>query len=502
MTAPTPWPPADAVPVETHISTVWLTPAFAYKAKKPVRLVFVDGSTLAAREHFCREELRLNARTAPGLYLDVLPVTQEPDGTVLDGRGPVVDWAVQMRRFPAGALLAELADAGQLTAWHVDRAAAAIARFHAALPALPASAQCAKTLRAWAAENIAEILELVDRQPSVTSAEISALGAALDARYAAEAPWQAQRVADGWLREGHGDLHLGNLVVWGDDVLAFDAIDFDPSLRIIDPVADAAFCFMDLLAREQDALAWRFVSAWAEGLGDVGGLRGLWTATAYRALVRAKVALLMHDAAGFARYWRVAARAVSVRPAPLLVLTTGLSGSGKSTAAAMLAEQLGALRLRSDVERKRLHGLAPTDRPAPAQALYSAAATQRTYARLEELAAALLAAGQRVVVDAAALRQAERERFGVLAAAQGAAFALVECVAGAAVMAARLDARAAAGTDPSDADVSVLRRQQAAVEPVPASWAARHHVLRNDADPEALRHAVAALVTPLTEPAT
>jgi len=491
MTSPIPWPPAGAVSVETHISTVWLTDDCAYKAKKPVQLVFLDARSLAVREAFCHEELRLNGRTAPSLYRDVLPVTRDAAGTWLDGPGEVVDWVVRMRRFPDDALLAHAAAQGTLTDWQVDRAAAAIARFHGALPPLPAAALCAKSLRDWAAENVAEIVELVATQSVVTLHEVQHLGTTLDAQFAAMTDWQAMRVDAGWLREGHGDLHLGNLVQWEGDVQAFDAIDFDPSLRIIDVVADAAFCWMDLLAYGHERLAWRFLSAYVEAMGDVDGLRGLAPYAAYRALVRAKVALLRDDAADFARYWTVAARLVAAPPPAVLVLMTGRSGSGKSTVAQVLAEALGAVRVRSDVERKRLFGLAPTERPADRAAVYSADATARTYARLEALTAAALDAGHRVVVDAAALRQAEREGFAVLAAARGAAFAVVECVGSPSVLSARLTARGAQGTDPSDADVAVMQRQAAQLEPVPDAWAAVHHVLHNDGDVAAAQAAAA-----------
>ncbi len=492
-----PWPPPDARAVETHISTVWLTGATACKIKKPVHLVFLDARSMAAREWFCREELRLNARTTPDLYLDVVPVTRDEAGTWLAGPGEVVDWVVRMQRFPDDALLAHAAESGTLTGWHVDRAAAAIARFHVSLPALPATAALPKSLRAWAAENVAEIVELADRQEEVPVAMVRAFGRRLDQRFADEARWHDARVAAGWLRECHGDLHLGNLVVWQGDVALFDAIDFDPSLRIIDPVADVAFTWMDLLACDASSLAWRFLSGYLESTGAYDALRGLRTYAAYRALVRAKVALLSGDPGGFQRYWGVA-EAVIAPPPPALVLMTGLSGSGKSTVAALLAESLGAVRVRSDVERKRLFGLAATDRPEDRGALYGAAATARTYQRLASIADEVLRSGHRIVVDAAALRQDERERLYALALSLGARFALVECRASAERLAVRVAARDAAGTDPSDATVTVVRQQVALAEPVPAAWAPVHHVVHNEATADELRAAVGQLAQRLT----
>jgi uncharacterized protein len=491
--APQPWPPPDARAVETHISTVWLTETFAYKAKKPVHLVFLDARSLATREWFCREELRLNARTVTDLYLDVVPVTRDASGMWLDGPGIVVDWVVRMRRFPDDALLAHQAEAGQLTSWHAERAAVAIARFHSALPALPASVALPKTLRAWAAENVDEIVELVDRQSSVSVATMRDLGQRVAQRFADDADWQAARIEAGWLREGHGDLHLGNLIEWRGDVAAFDAIEFDPSLRIIDPIADVAFTWMDLLARDGSGLAWTFLSKYLEVVGDYEGLRGLRTYAAYRALVRAKVALLSQDPAGFLRYWRVAESVAADPPPPALVLMTGRSGSGKSTVAAMLATALGAVRIRSDVERKRLFGLNATERPADRHELYGAEATARTYQRLAAVATQVLQSGERVVVDAATLHQEEREQLHQVARSLGLPFVLVECRASAEQLASRVTAREVAGTDPSDADLSVLQQQARRAEPVPAEWAIFHHMVQNDAGLDALSDAVGQL---------
>jgi aminoglycoside phosphotransferase family enzyme/predicted kinase len=494
-----PWPPPDARAVETHISTVWLTETFAYKAKKPVHLVFLDARSLAAREWFCREELRLNARTVTDLYLDVVPVTRDANGTWLDGPGTVVDWVVRMRRFPDDALLAQQAEAQRLTTWHAERAAVAIAGFHMALPALPASAALPKTLRLWAAENVDEIVELVDRQASVPVAAMRALGQRVAQRFADDADWQSARIEAGWLREGHGDLHLGNLIEWRGDVAAFDAIEFDPSLRIIDPIADVAFTWMDLLARDGSGLAWTFLGRYLEVVGDYGGLRGLRTYAAYRALVRAKVALLSHEPDWFLRYWQVAESVAAEPPPPALVLMTGRSGSGKSTVAARLATALGAVRLRSDVERKRLFGLDATERPVDRHVLYGAEATARTYQRLAEIATQVLRSGERVVVDAATLRQEEREQLHQVARSLGVPFALVECRASAAQLAARVAAREAVGTDPSDANITVVQQQAALAEPVPAEWAIFHHMVQNDAGLDALAEAVGHLARRLQE---
>ena len=485
-----------AVRIDTHISTVWLAGDCAWKIKKPVHLPFLDFSTLELRRHFLQEELRLNRRTAPGLYLELLPVTGTAQAPVLGGAGEAIEWVLRMRRFPAGALLSELAASGRLQASHIDALAAHVADFHRSLPPLPVSAAPAKDVVEWTRESLDEAESNPLRPPAVDRARVHALRERLLARLDAQAAWRGRRLRDGFLRECHGDLHLGNLVLWQGGVVAFDAIEFEPALRCIDLMNDVAFAFMDLLAWGRPDLAWRFVNAYVERSGDFDGLPGLRAFAAYRALVRAKVALLSGQPQGFLRYWPLA-EALAADPQPRLLLVMGLSGAGKSTLAAIAAERLGAIRLRSDVERKRLHGLAPTDRSGPPD-LYGPEATRRTYARLGELAAGLLAAGHSVVVDAALLRQRERAALRELAQGLGLPCLLLECVAAPERMEQRLAQRAAADTDASDAGVEVLRLQRTLAEPVPASWAAQHRRLVNDGSLADLRSAVASLLADWT----
>ena len=483
-----------AVRVDTHISTVWLAGDYAYKLKKPVKLPFLDFSTLALRRHFLAEELRLNRRTAPDLYLDLLPVTGSAVTPRLGGEGEPIEWVLRMRRFPAGALLSELAASGRLQASHIDALAVHVADFHCSLPALAPAEAPAKDVVAWTCESLDEAEFNPGRPSTVDRGRVQTLRERLLALFQTQAGWRMRRLQGGFLRECHGDLHLGNLVLWRDAVLAFDAIEFEPALRCIDLINDVAFAFMDLLACGHAELAWRLVNGYVERSGDFDGLTGLRAFAAYRALVRAKVALLSGQPEGFLRYWPLAESLAADPSPPRLLLVMGLSGAGKSTLAAMLAEQSGAIRLRSDVERKRLHGLAATDRPTPGQDLYRTEATRATYARLTGLADGLLAAGHSVVVDAALLRQSERAALRQLAQRRHVPWLLVECRAEPALMERRLLERAAAGTDASDAGIEVLRRQRESVEAVPADWAFEHRVLCNDGSLEQLRGAVAALL--------
>ena len=476
--------------IETHLSSLLLSGDRVYKLKRPVKFGFVDFSTLALRREACLQELRVNHRTAPRHYLAVVPVCQAEGGAVVADAdaalaqwpGPVVDWAVQMRRFDDHQRFDRLARGGRLTAAQVDALAEQVARFHGQQAPAPPGCGRAEATRHWARENLVELAALLPVRAAGTllsgaADTVTALQRWTEARGAALAPQMELRRATGHVREVHGDLHLAN-IAWVDGAaLLFDALEFNDSLRHIDTIGDLAFVFMDLQAQGQPKLAWRFISAALAASGDHAALPLLAWWAVYRAAVRAKVALLAGDAAGPSQaqvYLQLAARLAGLPqdlpdergatgPAPTacrLVLMFGLSGSGKSTVSALLAERIGAVRLRADVERKRLFALPPSARAAPSLGLYSAEATRRTSDRLHELAGAALQAGVSVVVDTASLRRGERNAMRALAARHGARFTLMACSAPLARLADRLERRAAAGSDASDATLEVLDQQQ------------------------------------------
>lgn len=451
--------------VETHISWILLTPTLAYKLKKPVHLPFVDYSTLERRRHFCEEEVRLNQRLAPTLYLGVSRVTGSPAAPAVDGDGETLDWAVRMRRFPHGALFSERIAAGTLPAASVDRFAAGLARFHAASPRLCTPAPAGQGLHQRALDAFAGCAALL----------APAEGQALQAWIAAEAQalepfWPARRAA-GFVRECHGDLHLGNILELDGEATAFDCIEFDEGLRFIDLVEEVAFPLMDFAARGRPALGWRFLNAWLEATGDYEGVAGLRLALVYRALVRATVEHLRSPGSAAARNYAQQAVAWSRPGRGALCITHGLPGSGKTFRSQALLEARGAVRIRSDVERKRMHGLeAGADSRAAGRAIYTDEATQRTYDRLLALARIALRAGFPAVLDAAFLRRAERARARALAAEMDAAFGILDCEAPPDVLRARLAQRRG---DASEADAQVLARLEEAAEPLePAELAA------------------------------
>ncbi len=503
---PAAWPqPFDgaAEVIETHLSSVLLAGGWALKLKKPLALDFVDFSSRERRHHFCAEELRLNRRTAAHWYVDVLPVLGAPDAPRL-GRADdaadaaaALDWALRMRRFDSDAAFDRLAAAGRLGEAQVDALAQAVAAFHAALPPSPAAWGDPHDTRRIALDTLATLAALGVEPQAVAALRDWSVDA-----HATLASRLERRRARGRVREGHGDLHLGN-IAWLDGApVLFDALEFDPRLRHVDTMSDAAFTFMDLLDHALPALGWRFLSAYLELGGDHDALPTVRAFAVHRALVRAKVAAIRAAQPDAGAAVRAAATAAAQRhialasslahPAPpRLVLTTGVSGSGKSTVAQLLVHALGAVCVRSDVERKRLHGLAPTERVDPAR-LYHARATVRTYARLAEVARLALEGGIAVVVDAAFLRRDERDAMRRLAAACGARCVTVECTAPDAVLLQRLARRAAQGRDASDATAPVLTLQQRVREPLAADEAAV--VLDTDVDLPALAARVQAMV--------
>lgn len=499
-----PHPVAGVETIETHISTVLLAGDYAYKLKKPVNLGFADFSTIERRRRFCEEEIRLNRRGAPQLYLDVVPVTGRPAGGPRAVRlgsatgpadGPVLDYAVRMRRFAAGARLDQVARAGRLTPEHIDQLAEAIAAYHDASAPAPSAGDFGSAAQVcrWADDNLAALGQA--RLEDSDTQRVRDLRAWTAAEFERRAALFDRRRAGGFVRECHGDLHLGNIVLLDGRPVLFDCIEFNDELRFIDVASDIAFAFMDLIDYGMALLAWRLLGRWLELTGDYEGLGTLRFYAVYRALVRAKIAVIRRGQASMApgeragvaaelhRYLDVAA-GLAHPPAPQLVLTCGVTGSGKSTVAQQLAERIGAVRVRSDLERKRLHAMRPTDRAGAAggvgAGLYAQDETARTYARLRDLAGAILDAGFTVIVDATFLRRGQRDAFAGLARERGARLRIVECVAAVATLRSRVVARLAAGADPSDATPEVLAHQLQSAEPLtPAEQAS---ALRVDTD--------------------
>ncbi|MDX1377130.1 MAG: AAA family ATPase [Burkholderiales bacterium] len=464
--------------IETHISSVLLAADAAYKLKKPVDLGFLDFSTLAARKRYCELELALNRRTAPQLYLEVVPITGSVDAPALGGAAAAIDYAVKMRRFDTEESFDRLLARGALDAPLVDALADRVAAFHAAVEVAPPDSPfgTAEAILSDARDNFAHI-ERLDA-PGSSREALARLRRWTDAEYAALQPAFARRKREGFVRECHGDLHLGNVARVDGVPLPFDCIEFNEDFRWIDVISEIAFTLMDFVDRGAPGLGWRFLNRVLESSGDYAGVAVLRFYLVYRAMVRAKVALIRARQVGadaqagssaledFARHVADAAAFAAPR-APALILTGGVSGSGKTTLAQSLLEALGAVRVRSDIERKRLHGLDASARSgsAPGKGLYTPRATRATYARLAALARELLPAGFPVIADATFLHAAERAPFAQLAREANARCMLLWCDAPLEVLHERIAARAAAGRDASEATLEVLAHQLETLEP-------------------------------------
>ncbi len=480
---------AHAVPgiecIETHISWVLLAGEHVYKFKKPLALDFLDYSTLALRRAACEEELRINRRTAPGIYLGVVAVTGTLEAPrivpvdALPADTPVLEWAVHMRRFAQDGLLSRLAAQGALLPTHIDQLAQHIAAFHAGAAVADASSPWGQpeAMHDAVAHNFADVLAVVAGTP--WQGTLQTVQAWSLAQGAALAPLMQQRRAQGWVRECHGDLHLNNLVLIDGVPELFDAIEFNPAFRWTDVLADLAFVLMDLQAHGRADYAWRLLNAYLEQTGDYFALQLLPYYQCYRAMVRAKVAALrwaqlqgQADVQAAAqqevvRYLQLAADLIKLRSLALW-LATGVSGSGKSSQTQSLIEWQGIVRVKADVERKRLFGLPALARSADhvPGGIYTAEAGQRTYAHLVELARAILHAGLPVLVDATCLKVAQRQPFMALAQALGVPCRILSLDAPVDVLRQRVLQRAAKGGDPSEADLAVLEGQLKAREPL------------------------------------
>ena len=466
--------------IETHISWVLLTGEYVYKIKKPLDLGFLDFSTLALRQQACADEVRLNRRLAAEFYLGVVAITGSPDAPHINGSGAAIEYAVKMRQFPPDATLDHLIERGELTYAQIDQLATQLAQFH--LSACPAATPDSRwgepdTIAQPVIENFQILSERLD--DPVEKQRIAILQNWSTAEHHLLTPLMRERKRNGMIRECHGDLHLGNLAWVNNQLVIFDCLEFSPALRWIDVISEVAFCFMDLLHRQRRDLAMRFLNAWLEISGDYEGIALLRYYAVYRAMVRAKVAALragqsdgndaeinrseVHDCL------QLAEQLSQTMPAQLWI-THGLSGSGKTTLTQSLLQEQGMIRLRSDVERKRLAGLEALARSGSGinEGLYTQEASRQTYTHLAHLAEVLLDAGWPVIIDAAFLARWQRDLFRDIAQRRGIRFQILDIQADPATLRNRISKRAAQGKDASDADLHVLQYQIETAQPLDA----------------------------------
>jgi len=462
--------------VETHISWVLLTGKYAYKIKKPVNFGFLDFSTLEKRRFFCYEEVRLNRRLAPELYLDVVPITETPDQPKMGGTGEAIEYAVKMIQFPTGYTLSERAERGQLGSNEIDQITAIIADFHETVDraddaSLYGSSEC---IEHWFVENFDHIGPLlVDDNHKQQLQAIQTWG---NLEWSNKAGLMRLRKQQGYVRECHGDLHLSNMTLINGKVTLFDCIEFNPKLRWIDVISEVAFLVIDLLHFGYDNYAYRLLNHYLQHTGDYQGMVLLRYYLVYRALVCAKVSLLRHaqqrnDAAvsdlaclKYVAFANLAERFTKVGRVALII-THGYSGSGKSTIAGQLAEKIGALQIRSDIERKRLFGYRAQEHTDSGldSGLYTQEASQKTYLHLAECAKVVIESGFSAIIDAAFLKARQRDLFRQLADAGGVQFLIVDFQASDEELSRRIRQRQ---NDVSEATIDVLQHQRQSAEPM------------------------------------
>ena len=470
----------DVELIETHISWVVLAGNYAYKIKKPVVLDFVDFGTLEKRRHFCEEELRLNRPWAPELYLDVVAITGPADAPAIGGDGDALEYAVKMLRFDQDLRLdRQLAD-GLLTVADMKELGQNIAARHAAA-ARPDPADRERLLEQalhYFRENFDHLGDILDAD------EFRLLHDWTERELEKHEATIKQRFDDGFVRDCHGDLHLGNLVRLPSGITTFDCIEFNPDLRNTDVFADVGFLVMDLTEKGHPDLAAHFLNRYLERSGDYEGAILLDLYFVYRCLVRAKVAAIRsrerededERAADVseARDYAAMARRQASNGEPVLVLMHGLSGSGKTWLSERLMAALPAIRVRSDIERKRLSGLDETadSESGIGSGIYSPESSAETYERLYTLADNLLAAGHHVILDAAFLEKKRRVSARSVASSLGVPSVLVCAEAPVDVLRARIEKRAKQKDEASEADLAVLEHQLRTVDlPAPGEAA-------------------------------
>ncbi|MBD1400704.1 AAA family ATPase [Pelovirga terrestris] len=467
--------------IETHASWIFLSGDYAYKMKKPVNFGFLDFSSPAKRHFFCTEELRLNRRVAPELYLAVIPVGGSINQPRLN-REPALAYLVKMRRFPQENQLDRMLAAGTLDVAVFIGFAEKIAHVHSLAP------QADRHKRFGTPESIIEpvrqnFAQIKSSRPdNVSLQSISTIEEWSESTFVTHQPVLLRRREEGFIRECHGDMHLANMAWFQGRPLLFDCIEFNENLRWIDTINDIAFLVMDLDARGQHLYAWAFLNTYLRHTGDYAGLKVLHFYQTYRAMVRAKVLGLRlgqpnmsdrerrTDLEQLDNYLTLAEN-YTQPTTPRLIITHGLSGSGKTTFVNELAPHIGAICIHSDLERKRLYHLEATQsgNSGRGKGIYSTTANNKTYDHLNQLATIIIDSGFSVIVDATFIRHADRRQIAQLATSRQYPLNILDFQLHEGVLRRRIKQRLKQGGSLSDADEKVLACQLTSAEPLTAA---------------------------------
>lgn len=450
--------------IDTHGAAVFLAGGDAYKVKRAVNFPFMNFSTLERRRQACEAELAVNRPHAPDLYLGILPITRsDSGGLALAGDGEVVEWAVHLRRFDERNTLDLVADRDGLRPELIADIAGAVGDWHQKAE-IRDGGRATEYLNVVVEETSRELLDAPD---VFLLARANRLAGGLREAFTSQEELLLKRGSAGQVRRCHGDLHLRNIAMIDGKPVLFDAIEFDEALATTDILYDLAFLLMDLWERGLKQAANSCLNRYLWGRPDLPiqleGLAALPLFLSLRAAIRAKVEVLsLREGMAAAReradaYFTLAGELLAPCD-PRMIAIGGLSGTGKTSLAAMVAPTVGrppgAVHLRSDVERKRLLGVKQLD-PLPPDA-YDREASQACYRSLAAQAAVAIRAGQSVIVDAVHAEPDEREMMAEAAAACSAPFDGVWLEAPADTMKARVEARR---QDASDATAEIVAKQ-------------------------------------------
>lgn len=503
MTRPDFYPhlPRTVELLQTHISFVFIAGDYVYKVKKPVNFGFLDFTTLEKRQFYCEEELRLNKRLAPNIYLDVAPITRDEQGRLaLDGSKDVVDYAVRMKKIPQDTMLKNLLARGKADAQIMDAVAQKIARFHqeAETGGVIDEMGSIKTIRRNHEENFAQTEKYVD--VTIPAYQYRFIKDYVERFLDVKKPLLEKRIADHKIRDCHGDLHLEHICI-ADEIIVFDCIEFNDRFRMSDVAAEVAFLTMDLDYNGYPSQAQEFAQAYLKYSGDADMCSLLNFYRCYYAYVRGKVISFRLDQKEIPeaeraeikktalKYFDLAYTYAARLEKPVLMLTAGLIGSGKSYQARYLAQRLGAEVIRTDVLRKELLSIAPAEKHHEAfgQGIYTKDITQKTYEKAVDLAADKIKQGKPVIIDASFKGRSERALAVNLAARLHAPLYVIECVCPDDVVKMRLEKRMLENDNPSDGRWEILQEQKKQYEAINEIPDGGYFKVDTSSDPEIFR---------------
>ena len=497
------WPegPETVTLEQTHISYLFFTPRYVYKVKKPVEFGFLDFSTLEKRLYYCREEVRLNRRLAPGLYLDVVAITSGKEGITVGGEGEVLEYAVKMKRLPEETMLEVMLESDSVTVPIIQKVAGAVASFHKEAETNEHISGFGRPemVKKNTDENFAQTRDYIER--TIGRKQYDDIKAYTDGFLSSNEALFSGRVEGGFIKDCHGDIHSEHISI-SDGIQIYDCIEFIERFRYSDIVADAAFLSMDLDFHNRHDLARVFDEAYFRSTGDGGGGALLDFYKCYRAFVRGKVEGFKLEepeeteedkrgAAFKARlYFHLAHLYATGGFRPTMLVMRGLSGTGKSALADEISRRTGLRVLSSDKIRKGLFKIPPGERrpepPPPFEkGIYTPEATERTYSKLIEKGFNLAASGRSVILDATFSKLKYLKRAEEKARLSGALFKVVECVAKEEEVRKRLLERVSEKGAVSDADWEIYTKQKSLFEPFEGPKV----VLETEGPPEAVTEA-------------